>query len=46
MTSLGFSEYAESSNNNEPKNNIRRNGVGGGGGLKNRTLKIPRNQEI
>ena len=45
MTSLGFSEYAESSNNNEPKNNIRRNG-GGGGGLKNRTLKIPRNQEI
>ena len=46
MTSLGFSEYAESSNNNEPKNNIRRNGGGGGGGLKNRTLKIPRNQEI
>ena len=46
MTSLGFSEYAESNNNsNEPKNNIRRNG-GGGGGLKNRTLKIPRNQEL
>lgn len=46
MTSLGFSEYAESTNNsNEPKNNIRRNG-GGGGGLKNRTLKIPRNQEL
>ena len=42
MTSLGFSEYAESNNNNnEPKSNIRR----GGGGLKNRTLKIPRNQE-
>ena len=46
MTSLGFSEYAESTNNNELKNNIRRNGAsGGGGGLKNRTLKIPRNQE-
>jgi hypothetical protein len=48
MTSLGFSEYAdESNNNNEPKNNIRRNGAssGGGGGLKNRTLKIPRNNE-
>jgi len=45
MTSLGFSEYTESNNNNnEPKNNIRRNG-GGGGGLKNRTLKIPRNQD-
>lgn len=45
MTSLGFSEYADD-NNNEPKNNIRRNGGGGGGGgLKNRTLKIPRNQE-
>lgn len=43
MTSLGFSEYADD-NNNEPKNNIRRNG--GGGGLKNRTLKIPRNQEM
>ena len=42
MTSLGFSEYADD-NNNEPKTNIRRNG--GGGGLKNRTLKIPRNQE-
>lgn len=43
MTSLGFSEYAENSNNNnEPKNHIRRNG----GGLKNRTLKIPRNQEL
>lgn len=42
MTSLGFSEYAESSNN-EPKNNIRRNA---NGGLKNRTLKIPRNQEM
>ena len=41
MTSLGFSEYAESNNNNnnDPKNNNRR------GGLKNRTLKIPRNQE-
>ena len=47
MTSLGFSEYAdESNNNNEPKNNIRRNGASsGGGGLKNRTLKIPRNNE-
>ena len=47
MTSLGFSEYAESNNNNnnEPKSNIRRGGGGGGGGLKNRTLKIPRNQE-
>jgi len=45
MTSLGFSEYTESNNNNnEPKNNIRRSG-GGGGGLKNRTLKIPRNNE-
>jgi len=45
MTSLGFSEYAESnSNNNEPKNNIRRNG--GVGGRQNRTLKIPRNQEL
>jgi hypothetical protein len=45
MTSLGFSEYTDE-NNNEPKNNIRRNGGGGGGGgLKNRTLKIPRNQE-
>jgi len=44
MTSLGFSEYADD-NNNEPKTNIRRNGGGGGGGLKNRTLKIPRNQE-
>lgn len=43
MTSLGFSEYAENSNNNnEPKNHIRRNG----GGLKNRTLKIPRNQDL
>lgn len=42
MASLGFSEYADD-NNNEPKPNIRRNG--GGGGLKNRTLKIPRNQE-
>ena len=42
MASLGFSEYADD-NNNEPKTNIRRNG--GGGGLKNRTLKIPRNQE-
>jgi hypothetical protein len=48
MTSLGFSEYAdESNNNNEPKNNIRRNGgTNSGGGLKNRTLKIPRNQEM
>jgi hypothetical protein len=49
MTSLGFSEYAESGNtNNEPKNNIRRNGGGGGvGGVRqNRTLKIPRNQEL
>lgn len=45
MTSLGFSEYTDD-NNNEPKTNIRRNGGGGGGGgLKNRTLKIPRNQE-
>jgi len=45
MTSLGFSEYAESNNNNnEPKNNIRRNG--GIGGRQNRTLKIPRNQEL
>jgi len=48
MTSLGFSEYAESnSSNNEPKNNIRgRNGGGGTGGRQNRTLKIPRNQEL
>ena len=49
MTSLGFSEYAES-NNSEPKNNIRRNGGGGGGGgiggRQNRTLKIPRNHEL
>jgi hypothetical protein len=46
MTSLGFSEYAETgNNNNEPKNNIRRNG-GGGGVRQNRTLKIPRNQEV
>jgi hypothetical protein len=44
MTSLGFSEYAETSNNNEPKNNIRRNG-GVGVGRQNRTLKIPRSQE-
>jgi hypothetical protein len=46
MTSLGFSEYAESNNNNnnDPKSNIRRGG-GGGGGRQNRTLKIPRNQE-
>jgi hypothetical protein len=45
MTSLGFSEYAESNNSNsEPKNNIRRNG--GVGGRQNRTLKIPRNQEL
>jgi hypothetical protein len=48
MTSLGFSEYAETSNNNnEPKTNIRRNGGGGGiGSRQNRTLKIPRNQEL
>jgi len=50
MTSLGFSEYAESnSSNNEPKNNIRGRNVGGGGGTagrQNRTLKIPRNQEL
>lgn len=50
MTSLGFSEYAESNNNNnnDPKSNIRRGGGGGGGGgggRQNRTLKIPRNQE-
>jgi len=46
MTSLGFSEYAENnSNNNESKNNIRRNG-GIGSGRQNRTLKIPRNQEL
>lgn len=45
MSSLGFSEYAESNNNNnEPKNNIRRNG--GVGSRQNRTLKIPRNQEL
>ena len=47
MTSLGFSEYAES-NSNEPKNN-RRNGGGSGGvigGRQNRTLKIPRNHEL
>jgi hypothetical protein len=47
MTSLGFSEYAES-NNNEPKNN-RRSGGGSGGGIggrQNRTLKIPRNHEL
>jgi len=50
MTSLGFSEYAESNNNsNEPKNNIRsRNGGTGSGtgGRQNRTLKIPRNPEL
>ena len=48
MTSLGFSEYDESnSSNNDPKNNIRgRNGGGGTGGRQNRTLKIPRNQEL
>lgn len=48
MTSLGFSEYAESnSSNNEPKNNIRGRNLGGGtGGRQNRTLKIPRNQEL
>jgi len=47
MTSLGFSEYAET-NSNEPKNN-RRNGGGSGGGIggrQNRTLKIPRNHEL
>jgi hypothetical protein len=43
MTSLGFSEYTETTtNSNEPKNNIRRNG----GVLRSRTLKIPRNQEL
>jgi hypothetical protein len=47
MTSLGFSEYAETSNNNnEPKSNIRRNGGGGNGVRQNRTLKIPRSQEL
>jgi len=47
MTSLGFSEYAES-NSNEPKNNRRNNGGSGGGigGRQNRTLKIPRNHEL
>ena len=48
MTSLGFSEYAETSNNDNsrPGNGKiynRRNGGGGGGG--NRTLKIPRNND-
>jgi hypothetical protein len=47
MASLGFSEYAETSNNNnEPKSNIRRNGGGGNGVRQNRTLKIPRSQEL
>ena len=51
MTSLGFSEYAES-NSNEPKNNRRNGGSSGGsggsgiGGRQNRTLKIPRNHEL
>lgn len=51
MSSLGFSEYTESNNSNGSGNskiNNRRNGGGGGGGgngIRNRTLKIPRNQE-
>lgn len=50
MTSLGFSEYAESNNDSSRPGNgngngkiyNRRNGGGGGGGGSNRTLKIPR----
>jgi hypothetical protein len=50
MTSLGFSEYAESNNESSRPGNgngngkiyNRRNGGGGGGGGGNRTLKIPR----
>jgi hypothetical protein len=47
MTSLGFSEYAESGNNDNsrPGNGKiynRRNGAGGGS---NRTLKMPRNND-
>ena len=51
MSSLGFSEYTESNNSNGSGNskiNNRRNGGGGGSGgngIRNRTLKIPRNQE-
>jgi hypothetical protein len=49
MSSLGFSEYAESGNlNNNGKIYNRRNGTGTGTGTGtgngNRTLKIPRNQ--
>ena len=54
MTSLGFSEYAESNNDSSRTGNgngngngkiyNRRNG-GGGGGSSNRTLKIPRNND-
>jgi hypothetical protein len=49
MTSLGFSEYAESGNNDNsrPGNGKiynRRNGASGGGNG-NRTLKIPRNND-
>ncbi len=54
MSSLGFSEYTESNNSNGSGNskiNNRRNGGSGAGsggsgnGIRNRTLKIPRNQE-
>ena len=52
MTSLGFSEYAESNNDSSRTGNgngngkiyNRRNG-GGGGGSSNRTLKIPRTND-
>jgi hypothetical protein len=51
MSSLGFSEYAESGNLNNNGNGNgngklynRRNGNGNGNGTGNRTLKIPRNQ--
>jgi hypothetical protein len=55
MSSLGFSEYAESGNLNNNNNNNnngtgngklynRRNGNGNGNGTGNRTLKIPRSQ--
>ena len=54
MTSLGFSEYAESNNDSSRTGNgngngkiyNRRNGGGGGGGgSSNRTLKIPRTND-
>ena len=52
MSSLGFSEYAESGNLNNNNNNVNGNGNGNGNGKiynrrsanGNRTLKIPRNQ--